>query len=219
MNSTLLKKFVSSTAWSFVSAVATKVSVVITGILVARVLGAQSFGEYGLIQSAIVMLANVAAQATTTATAKHIGQFKETCPEKTGRGIALTLLFSVVFSGMIIGTALFFPHFFSSVILGGRQPQRCIADRIEHHHVDYPVGMDPGLPDRLGPIPDNRDHQRNHCDCRDPGDVLPDPAVATQWCAAGLGRFSIADRVLQRTGLLEDFEGPKYHAEFQRCND
>lgn len=118
MNSTLLKKFVSSTAWSFISAVATKVSVVITGILVARVLGAQSFGEYGLIQSVIVMLANVAAQATTTATAKHIGQFKETCPEKTGRGIALTLLFSVVFSGMIIGTALFFPHFFSSVILG-----------------------------------------------------------------------------------------------------
>ncbi|MFD2883348.1 hypothetical protein ACFS4T_12985 [Pseudomonas lini] len=76
----------SSTAWSFISAVATKVSVVITGILVARVLGAQSFGEYGLIQSAIVMLANVAAQATTTATAKHIGQFKEVSPEKNGQG-------------------------------------------------------------------------------------------------------------------------------------
>ncbi|MGF6708867.1 oligosaccharide flippase family protein [Pseudomonas frederiksbergensis] len=118
MNNALLKKFVSSTAWSFISAVATKVSVVITGILVARVLGAQSFGEYGLIQSAIVMLANVAAQATTTATAKHIGQFKEISPEKTGRGIALTLIFALSFSAMIIGIALFFPIFFSNIILG-----------------------------------------------------------------------------------------------------
>ncbi|MGY2288734.1 oligosaccharide flippase family protein [Pseudomonas sp. SDO528_S397] len=118
MNNALLKKFVSSTAWSFISAVATKVSVVITGILVARILGAHSFGEYGLIQSAIVMLANVAAQASTTATAKHIGQFKETSAEKTGNGVALTLIFSVGFSVMIIAVALGFPGFFSNFILG-----------------------------------------------------------------------------------------------------
>jgi hypothetical protein len=212
MNSTVLKKFVSSTAWSFISAVATKVSVVITGILVARVLGAQSFGEYGLIQSAIVMLANVAAQATTTATAKHIGQFKESSPEKTGRGIALTLTFSVFFSAI-------FPALLLQRYLGRRQPERGVADCIEHHHLHHSVGVDPRLPDRLGAIPVDCDDQRNHRDGRDPGDVFPDHPVPAQRRAAGVGRFPIADRVFQRTGLLENTQGPEHHAELHRCDD
>jgi O-antigen/teichoic acid export membrane protein len=118
MNNVQLSKFISSTAWSFISAVAAKVSIVVIGILVARVLGAESFGEYGLIQSAIVMLANVAAQATTTATAKHIGQFKNVATERMAKGIALTLLFSVCFSGAIILISVFFPAFFTNIILG-----------------------------------------------------------------------------------------------------
>lgn len=118
MNSALLKVFMRSAAWSFMSAIATKASVVIIGVLVARTLGAQAFGEYGLIQSAVVMLANVAAQATTTATAKHVSQCKAFAPEKTGRGIALTLAFCVMLSALISVVAVFFPVFFSSFILG-----------------------------------------------------------------------------------------------------
>lgn len=123
MNSQTLKKFMSSTAWSFISAVATKFSVVITGILVARILGTQTFGEYGLIQSAIVMLATVAAQATTTATAKHIGQNKGQDPQKTGRGIALTMLFALTFCTLIAATALTFPSWFCTILLGGQNLQ------------------------------------------------------------------------------------------------
>lgn len=118
MNKPVLHTFLSSAAWSFTAAVATKLSVVVTGVLVARELGAQSFGEYGLIQSAIVMLANVVAQATTTATAKHIGQYKHTSPEKTGRGIALTLCFCVFFCSAIIALSLLFPVFLTQTILG-----------------------------------------------------------------------------------------------------
>lgn len=118
MNAEQLKKFMFNTAWSFISAVATKISVVITGILVARALGTQSFGEYGLIQSAIVMLANVAAQTTTTATAKHIGQFKGRDLERIGKGITLTLIFSLAFIGVIGSTALAAPTFFAETLLG-----------------------------------------------------------------------------------------------------
>ncbi|TYY00312.1 oligosaccharide flippase family protein, partial [Klebsiella pneumoniae] len=71
-NNSILSRLLKDSTWSMISTFANKISFVIVGIIVARILGAEKFAIFAIIQSVVVMLANVFSQSITTATSKHI---------------------------------------------------------------------------------------------------------------------------------------------------
>lgn len=115
--SSLISKLLKDSTWSMVSTFANKVSFVIVGILVARLLGAENFAIFAIIQSVVVMLANVFSQSITTATSKHIAEYLNESPYKVSAGTAITFLFSLSFAIVIFCISSIFPGNFSKYLL------------------------------------------------------------------------------------------------------
>ncbi|HCX4848480.1 TPA: oligosaccharide flippase family protein, partial [Escherichia coli] len=116
-NNSILSRLLKDSTWSMISTFANKISFVIVGIIVARILGAEKFAIFAIIQSVVVMLANVFSQSITTATSKHIAEYIEFDKNKVGAGIVATLIFSMLFASTICLCANFFPNEFSIYLL------------------------------------------------------------------------------------------------------
>ncbi|MFP0452434.1 oligosaccharide flippase family protein [Klebsiella quasipneumoniae] len=116
-NNSILSRLLKDSTWSMISTFANKISFVIVGIIVARILGAEKFAIFAIIQSVVVMLANVFSQSITTATSKHIAEYIEFDKNKAGAGIVATLIFSMLFASTICLCANFFPNEFSIYLL------------------------------------------------------------------------------------------------------
>jgi O-antigen/teichoic acid export membrane protein len=117
-DSNVARKLVKNSAWSLISAVSSKASLVLVGLIVARLLGPDAFGRFGLIQSVIVLLGSVVSQSISTAVSKHVSQCLNTEELRLGHGLGITL-------GAIVGIALLFAlicfvnvDLFADVILG-----------------------------------------------------------------------------------------------------
>lgn len=91
-----------------ISTFANKISFVIVGIIVARILGAEKFAIFAIIQSVVVMLANVFSQSITTATSKHIAEYIEFDKNKVGAGIVATLIFLCCSHQLFVFAPIFF---------------------------------------------------------------------------------------------------------------
>lgn len=113
----LFGKILKDSTLSLIANFSNKISVVIIGIIVARILGVESFGKYAIIQSVVVMLANVVAQSISTSTAKHIAENINSNVDKVGKGITLTLVFSLFIGSGILCFALLNKGWFSANIL------------------------------------------------------------------------------------------------------
>ncbi|WEF29641.1 oligosaccharide flippase family protein [Klebsiella aerogenes] len=116
-NSSILSRLLKDSTWSMISTFANKVSFVIVGIIVARTLGAEKFAIFAIIQSVVVMLANVFSQSITTATSKHIAEYIEFDKNKVGAGTVITLIFSILFASAVYFFASCFPNEFSVYLL------------------------------------------------------------------------------------------------------
>ncbi|HGY1288715.1 TPA: oligosaccharide flippase family protein [Raoultella ornithinolytica] len=115
--SLLISKLLKDSTWSMISTFANKISFVIVGILVARFLGAENFAIFAIIQSVVIMLANVFSQSITTATSKHIAEYINESLYKVSAGAAITFLFSLSFAVLIFFISSMFPSYFSQYLL------------------------------------------------------------------------------------------------------
>lgn len=89
------------TLWSVIGAVFSRAFAVLTSILVARYLGKQGFGEYGIIQSTVVMMGVFASLSTGLTATRYVAQFRTEDPGKVGRILGGTTLVSLFFGGVI----------------------------------------------------------------------------------------------------------------------
>lgn len=117
-DSNVARKLVKNSAWSLISAVSSKASLVLVGLIVARLLGPDAFGRFGLIQSVIVLLGSVVAQSISTAVSKHVSQCLNVDELRLRRGLGITL-------GAMVGIALVFAlicfvnlELFADIVLG-----------------------------------------------------------------------------------------------------
>ena len=98
------------TLWSVIGAVFSRVFALLTSIVVARFLGKQGFGEYGIIQSTVVMMGVFASLSTGLTATRYVAQFRKEDPGKVGRILGGSTLVSLLFGGVIsCGLALFAP--------------------------------------------------------------------------------------------------------------
>lgn len=96
-NSALLK----DSSWSLIGNIVGKGFSLIAGIVVARCLGKEVYGEYGIIKSTLLMIALFSSFGLGISATKFIAEAKENCPSKL-RSIELSCnLIALIVSGII----------------------------------------------------------------------------------------------------------------------
>lgn len=97
----LIEQLVSGGSWSLVAGVVALSFGLLSVVLVARALGVEAYGELGMLQSTIGMLAILATFGLNLTLTKHIAQYVALDQEKTRKIYAVTSLFSL-FSGTLL---------------------------------------------------------------------------------------------------------------------
>jgi O-antigen/teichoic acid export membrane protein len=85
-------KLAHGTFWSLIGVATPRAIGVLASIAVARLLGVEDFGAFGIIQSTIGMFATFAGYGLGTTAAKHIAQYRSVDPPRAGRVLAATMV-------------------------------------------------------------------------------------------------------------------------------
>lgn len=91
--------------WSLAGVVISRASGLVASIFVARMLGKVGFGELGIIQSTVGMLATFAGFGLWLTATKHVAEFRSSDPARAGRIIGLSSLVSWV-TGSVMALVL-----------------------------------------------------------------------------------------------------------------
>lgn len=97
----LAARFFAGIRWNTVASVATQGSTYGVGLLLARLLGREAFGEYAIILNTIVTAAIVAQVGTSATATKHIAEFRTSQKERAGRILGLCLLMAGTVTGLL----------------------------------------------------------------------------------------------------------------------
>lgn len=102
---TIQKRFTIGTLWTLIGSVFASALSVAVSIMVAREMGKQIYGEFGVIQSTITMFQTFAGFGLGVTATRYVAEFKTKDPGRAGRIIQLTNLVSICTG--IITTILF----------------------------------------------------------------------------------------------------------------
>jgi len=95
------------TFWSVLGGVVSRVLMLGAYIIVARALGRETYGEFGMIRSTTAMFLVFAGFGLGTTASKHVAQFRTTDGDRAGRLIGLSLVFACISGGGIALVVLF----------------------------------------------------------------------------------------------------------------
>jgi O-antigen/teichoic acid export membrane protein len=99
----LLGRFVHGAFWSVIGAGCWQGAVLAASVVVARLLGPEALGEFGMVQSTVGMFGVFAGMGLGLTATRFIAEFRDKDPGRAGRVVGLTLLASVGCAGLISG--------------------------------------------------------------------------------------------------------------------
>lgn len=94
-------RFQRGVIWNTIGIFISRFLLIIASIIVARVLGKETYGKLGIIQSTISMFGVFAGLGLGITSTKYLAEFKLTDPDKAGKIIALTNIIALVGSGVV----------------------------------------------------------------------------------------------------------------------
>ena len=109
--------------WNLIGTVFAQGSVFLTAIILARILGKETFGEFGIIQSTLLTLTSIAQVATGVTATKYVAEFRDVDKARAGRVLGLCSVLTLV-TGifaiclMVISTPWLAEHIFNAPHLG-----------------------------------------------------------------------------------------------------
>lgn len=115
VNSTIGQKIYSSpkalelfkgSFWSILGAIFSKGLMFLAWVIVARVLGSEGYGQFGIVRSTVLMFTSFAGFSLGITASKHVAEFVKADKEKTGRILGLTISFGVLM-GLIVGIVFY----------------------------------------------------------------------------------------------------------------
>jgi O-antigen/teichoic acid export membrane protein len=80
--------------WNLLGAIFTQGSVFLTNFVLARLLGKEVFGEFGMMQSTLLMLTSIAQVATGLTATKYVAEFRDVDKARAGRVLGLCCVFT-----------------------------------------------------------------------------------------------------------------------------
>ncbi len=100
----LRDRLIKGTAMNIIAVAFNQGSTLLVNIVIARILGKQSFGEYAMVQSTLLSVATLSQLATGFTASKYIAEYRCSDPERAGRIMGLCALVSVAVASL--GTIL-----------------------------------------------------------------------------------------------------------------
>ena len=117
VSSHLLERFSRGVYWSLIGNVTWRFLSAVSTIVIARILGARAFGEFGMINSTINMFWIYAGFRLGITTTKYVSEHRKKDPNKAGRILKLALIASFMLCASV-GLVLFaFSSYVASNIL------------------------------------------------------------------------------------------------------
>lgn len=107
LSKSVFKRLASGSFWSLVNSASTSVLGLMSGIVLARILGRDSFGELGVIQSSVLMFQNVAVCGIGITCSKHVSEYKLINKKLAGNIVSFSYVFSLM-SGLSISLLFYF---------------------------------------------------------------------------------------------------------------
>ncbi len=92
--------------WTLAGSVISRSLMLLASILVARMLGKDIYGEYGMVRSTVAMFGMLAGFSLGLTATKHVAEYRLNDPDRAGRIIGLSSMFSVLM-GMLMMVVLF----------------------------------------------------------------------------------------------------------------
>lgn len=108
-STSLGQKFISGVAWSFGGSALSKFLVLLGGILSARILGKDAFGQFGMVKSTISMFVILGSSGLGLTATKYISEYKDQFEQKVFRIYLLTDR-----AALILGLVLVFLMYFGA---------------------------------------------------------------------------------------------------------
>jgi O-antigen/teichoic acid export membrane protein len=96
-----------SSFWSIFGTILSKGLVFLSWVIVARLIGSEGYGQFGIIRSTVLMFTTFAGFSLGITAAKHVAEFLSTDKEKTSRILGLTMTFGTLM-GVFIGLLFYF---------------------------------------------------------------------------------------------------------------
>lgn len=101
----ITKKLIGGMAWNIIGTVFSKAFLMIASVITARMLGVDKNGEFGVINSTVLMFSTFAGLGLGTTATRFVAEYRNVDKEKCGRVIGMTNLIGII-SGVIMAMAL-----------------------------------------------------------------------------------------------------------------
>lgn len=111
------ERLLSGAFWNMLATIASKGFTVFAGIIVARLLGAELYGEVGMVQSSATMFQVLAVCGIGLTCSKYVAELKKSDPYSAGEVIGFSFVFSVLSGIIIAGVFFIFSPFLAEYIL------------------------------------------------------------------------------------------------------
>jgi O-antigen/teichoic acid export membrane protein len=100
-DSPLAHRLAKGAAWSLFGAVSSRLLVLASTAIIVRILGKEIFGEFGMVQSTLLLLGTFAGMGLGVTATKHTAEFRLADPARAGRLLGL-LIASALVGGLVV---------------------------------------------------------------------------------------------------------------------
>jgi len=118
VQSALANRFRTGAIWSVVGAAASQGGNLVLSILVARLIGKELFGAYGMILSTTTLFGTIAGLGLGLTATKFVAELRQSAPERAGRIIGLSTLLTWSSTIVASGLLFFLAHSLSTSVMG-----------------------------------------------------------------------------------------------------
>lgn len=109
-NSPIGRRLAKGVFWTIAGTVISRGLMLVASVFVARILGAVTFGEYGIVRNTVGMLGVFAGLGLSLTATKHVAEFRRTDPQRAGRVVGLSWFVAIVTGGLMsLGLLVFAP--------------------------------------------------------------------------------------------------------------